>query len=69
MNESISLKVLGMIHTPNHEPKGMPIQGIFKPEVMCYVEIYDEYADCLKGVDLFPHLLLFTTSTASPRKK
>jgi len=59
MNDSISLKVLGMIRTPYYKSKGMPIQGIFKPDVMGYVDIYDEYADCLKGVDLFSHLLLF----------
>lgn len=55
----ISLKVLGTIRTPYKEPKGMPIQGIFKPDEIGYAEIFDEFTDCLKGVDMFSHLLLF----------
>ena len=55
----ISLKVLGTIHTPYKEPKGMPIQGIFKPDEVGYAEILDEFTDCLKGVDMFTHLLFF----------
>lgn len=58
-NNSISMRVLGLIRTPYHERKGMPIQGIFKPDVIGHVEIFDEYKDCLQGVDLFSHLLLF----------
>jgi tRNA (Thr-GGU) A37 N-methylase len=48
----ISLKILGTIRTPYKEPKGMPIQGIFKPDETGYAEIFDEFADCLKGVDI-----------------
>lgn len=58
MNE-IPLKRLGTIRTPYNEPAGMPIQGIFKPDVLGYAEIFDEYKDCMKGVDLFSHLMLF----------
>jgi len=52
-------KVLGTIRTPYKEPTGMPIQGIFKPDELGYAEIFDEFTDCLKGVDMFSHLLLF----------
>jgi tRNA (adenine37-N6)-methyltransferase len=55
----ISLKALGTIHTPYTEPKGMPIQGVFKPGEIGYAEIFDEFTDCLSGVDMFSHLLLF----------
>ena len=55
----ISLKVLGTIHTPYKESKGMPIQGIFKPDELGYAEIFDEFTDCLQGVDMFSHLLFF----------
>jgi hypothetical protein len=37
----------------------MPIQGIFKPDEVGYAEIFDEFTDCLKGVDMFSRLLLF----------
>ena len=55
----ISLKELGIIRTPYTEPKGMPIQGTFKPDVTAYAEIHDEFSDCLKGLDQFSHLLFF----------
>jgi tRNA-Thr(GGU) m(6)t(6)A37 methyltransferase TsaA len=55
----IALKVLGTIRTPYKEPKGMPIQGIFKPDEIGYAEVLDKFTDCLKGVDQFSHLLLF----------
>lgn len=55
----ISLEVLGTIRTPYKEPKGMPIQGTFKPDVIGYAEIFGEFTDCLKGVGMFSHLLLF----------
>jgi len=55
----IPLKVLGTIRTPYKEAKGMPIQGIFKPDTIGYAEIFDEYADCLGGVDMFSHLMFF----------
>ena len=55
----IALKTLGTIHSPYKEPRGMPIQGIFKPDAIGYAEIFDEFTDCLKGVDMFSHLLFF----------
>ena len=55
----IELKVLRTIRTPYKAPKGMPIQGTFKPDVIGYAEIFDDFTDCLKGVDMFSHLLLF----------
>jgi tRNA-Thr(GGU) m(6)t(6)A37 methyltransferase TsaA len=59
VKNTISLRPLGVIHTPYNEVKGMPIQGIFKPDVVGYVEVFEEYVDCMKGVEMFSHLLLF----------
>jgi tRNA-Thr(GGU) m(6)t(6)A37 methyltransferase TsaA len=56
---TINLRPLGLIRTPYTETKGMPIQGIFKPDVVGYAEIFEEYKDCMKGVEMFSHLLLF----------
>ncbi len=55
----ISLKILGTLHTPYKEPQGMPIQGTFRPNEIGYAEIFDQFTDCLKGVEMFSHLLLF----------
>jgi len=46
---TINLRPLGLIRTPYTETKGMPIQGIFKPDVVGYAEIFEEYKDCMKG--------------------
>ena len=55
----IELNILGKIRTPYKEPKNIPIQGKFKPETTGYIEIGEEYHDCLKGIDQFSHLMLF----------
>lgn len=57
--QTIKLRVLGTIRTPYKEAKGMPIQGIFKPDTIGYAEIFDGYKDCLRGVEMFSHLLFF----------
>lgn len=59
MNNTVNLQPLGIIHTPYQEAKGMPIQGIFKPDVVGHVEVFEDYKDCMKGVEMFSHLLLF----------
>ena len=57
MNE-ITYKPIGIIHTPYTEKEGTPIQGCFAPENRGSIEIYPEYAEGLKDVEEFSHIIL-----------
>ena len=54
----IKLKPIGIIHTPYHEPKDIPIQGKFKPDVKGYIELGKEYAGGLKDLNSFSHAII-----------
>jgi len=54
----IELKPVGIIHTPYHEPKDIPIQGIFKSEVKGWVELEEKYKPGLKDLEGFSHVIL-----------
>jgi tRNA-Thr(GGU) m(6)t(6)A37 methyltransferase TsaA len=54
----ITYEPIGIIHTPFKEQPGTPIQGAFAPDSKGEVEIYERYADGLKDVDGFSHLIL-----------
>ena len=54
----IKLKPIGIIHTPYHEPKDIPIQGIFKSEVEGWIELDGQYSAGLKDLDGFSHAIL-----------
>jgi tRNA (adenine37-N6)-methyltransferase len=56
--KEITLKPIGVIHTPYKDKKGMPIQGRFEKEVTGQIEIFPEYQEGLKGVEGFSHLIL-----------
>ncbi len=49
------LKPIGIIHSPYKEKKECPPQG--KKEV-CWVEIFEPYAEGLKDIEGFSHLIL-----------
>ncbi|MFH2049496.1 MAG: tRNA (N6-threonylcarbamoyladenosine(37)-N6)-methyltransferase TrmO [bacterium] len=57
MNE-ITLKPIGVIHTPFKEPKGAPIQPARSNGTEGTIELYPEYIDGLKDLDGFSHITL-----------
>ncbi len=54
----IELNPIGIIHTPYHKPKDIPIQGIFKSDVEGWVELGEKYQPGLKDLDGFSHAIL-----------
>ncbi|MBW2038049.1 MAG: tRNA (N6-threonylcarbamoyladenosine(37)-N6)-methyltransferase TrmO [Deltaproteobacteria bacterium] len=57
MNE-ITYKPIGVIHSPFKEPKGTPIQPAGAEGIDGRVEVFPEYAEGLKDVEGFSHLIL-----------
>jgi tRNA-Thr(GGU) m(6)t(6)A37 methyltransferase TsaA len=53
--ENMNLKPIGIIHSPYKNRKECPPQG---REEVCWIEIFDQYAEGLKDVDGFSHLIL-----------
>ena len=56
--EQIVIKPIGIIHSPYKQPKNIPIQGTFKPDVVAWVELGEEYAEGLKDLGTFSHAIL-----------
>jgi tRNA-Thr(GGU) m(6)t(6)A37 methyltransferase TsaA len=57
MNE-IKYKPIGVIHSPFKEPKGTPIQPAGAKGIDGTVEVFPEYAEGLKDVEGFSHIIL-----------
>ncbi len=57
MNE-IKYKPIGVIHSPFKEPKGTPIQPAGAKGTDGIVEIFLEYAEGLKDIEGFSHIIL-----------
>ncbi len=57
MNE-ISYKPIGIIHSPFKEPRGTPIQPAGAQDIEGTVEIASEYAEGLKDIEGFSHIIL-----------
>ena len=57
MNE-IKYKPIGIIHSPFKEPQGTPIQPAGAEGLDGRVEVFPEYAEGLKDVEGFSHVLL-----------
>ncbi len=57
MNE-ITLKPIGIIHTPFTRPKGTPIQPASGKGVKGTVEVFEEFAEGLRDLDGFSHITL-----------
>ncbi len=55
---SIVIEPIGIIHSPYTEPAGMPIQGIFKPEIEARLEVYEPYRPGLRDLDGFSHAII-----------
>ena len=58
MKKPITIKPIGIIHTPYKEPKGIPIQGKFKKGVRGTVRLFPEYQAGLKDIEGFSHIIL-----------
>jgi len=58
MKKEIKLKHIGIIHTPYKNAKDIPIQGIFKKDVIGQIELFSEYQQGLKDVEGFSYLIL-----------
>jgi len=54
----IAMSSIGVIHSPYKDPEDIPIQGIFKPDVEAWVELYEKYSAGLKDLDGFSHAIL-----------
>ncbi len=54
----ICYKPIGIFYTAYTPETGAPRQGILKPEVKGEIEIYPEYRDALKSLDLFEYIIL-----------
>jgi tRNA-Thr(GGU) m(6)t(6)A37 methyltransferase TsaA len=57
MNE-IKYKSIGVIHSPFKEPRGTPIQPAGAKGIDGIVEIFPEYAEGLKDIEGFSHIIL-----------
>ena len=57
MNE-IKYKPIGVIHSPFKEPRGTPIQPAAAKGISGIVEIFPEYAEGLKDIEGFSHIIL-----------
>lgn len=51
----MNLKPIGMIHSPYKSKEECPPQG---KEEVCWIEIFEQYAEGLKDIDGFSHLIL-----------
>lgn len=56
--ETITYQPIGVIHSPFAEPEGTPIQPPGAQGVEGTVEVFPAYADGLKDLDGFSHLIL-----------
>ncbi|MBE9570654.1 MAG: tRNA (N6-threonylcarbamoyladenosine(37)-N6)-methyltransferase TrmO [Proteobacteria bacterium] len=57
MNE-IKYRPIGVIHSPFKKPKGTPIQPAAAKGISGTVEVFPEYAEGLKDVEGFSHIIL-----------
>lgn len=56
--ESITFHPIGIIHTPFNEKTNTPIQPSSAAGVEGRIEIFDKYADGLKDIEGFSHLII-----------
>ncbi|MBW7957043.1 MAG: tRNA (N6-threonylcarbamoyladenosine(37)-N6)-methyltransferase TrmO [Deltaproteobacteria bacterium] len=56
--DTIVYRPIGVIHSPFKEPKGTPIQPVAASGVRGTVELFSGYAEGLKDLDGFSHVML-----------
>ena len=55
---AITVRPVGLAHTPYRDAAEAPIQGRFRPETRGEIEIFEEFAAALADVEGFSHLTL-----------
>jgi tRNA-Thr(GGU) m(6)t(6)A37 methyltransferase TsaA len=58
MAVEFALETIGIIHSPFRSKEDAPIQGAFVPETEGSVEVWPEFVEGLKDIELFSHLIL-----------
>ena len=58
MQKTYSLRPIGVIRSPFKQAAGTPIQGVFAGGAEGQVEVFQEFADGLRDLDLFSHIYL-----------
>ena len=48
--EQITVRPIGVIHSPYKDSANVPIQGIFKSDVEAWIELEEKYAGGLKDL-------------------
>lgn len=56
--QAITYRPIGVIHSPFKRAKGTPIQGAFAPTAEGVVEVFEEFAEGLRDLELFSHVHL-----------
>ena len=56
--QEIKYEAIGIIHSPFKEAKGTPIQAAIAKDTEGIVEVFPEYAESLKDVEGFSHIIL-----------
>jgi len=56
--QSITYTPIGVFHTDYTPETGAPRQGILMPEVKSRIEIYPEYQNALKALELFEYIIV-----------
>jgi len=58
IKQTITYTPIGVFHTGYTPETGAPRQGILKPEVKGKIEIYPEYQEALKSLELFEYIIV-----------
>ena len=58
MEREITFRVIGIVHSPFEEPLGVPIQPSAAEGIRGTVEVFEEFAEGLKGIEGFSHIYL-----------
>ncbi len=56
--DELTYRPIGIIHTGFREKKVAPIQGVFAKDAKGEVEVFPEYADGLRDIEVFSHVIL-----------
>ena len=56
--ETVTYQPIGVIHSPFRQKAGTPIQGVFAPDAQGVVEVFEEFAEGLRDLEMFSHLYL-----------
>ncbi len=54
----VRLNPIGVIYSPYDTKEKAPIQGVFQPQGKGQIEIFHEYAEGLKDIETFSHVIL-----------